>query len=320
MPPISEYAIQTNLLNKVYKGNKGQSSKHALKDFTINIRSGQIYGLLGPNGAGKSTFINILANLVLKTSGTAKILGYDIEKQKRDARSAIGIVPQELNLDPFFKPIEVLETQAGLYGVPKKERDSMGLLRTLRLEDQAYAYSRTLSGGMRRRLLIAKAMTHKPLVLVLDEPTAGVDIELRYELWDLIRELNNMGTTILLTTHYLEEAQSLCDHIGIINKGVLVADAPTQDLLKSLDKKQILIKVTNFDKQKELIINGVSSIELSQDGYIVISYQPSKINFFDILKELESQKITIIDIISKETDLEDIFLEFVREKKNKGQI
>tara|TARA_A100001011_G_scaffold66419_1_gene67461 strand:+ start:41332 stop:42282 length:951 start_codon:yes stop_codon:yes gene_type:complete len=315
MSHISEYAIQTNLLNKIYKGKKGQVSKHALRDFTISIKSGQIYGLLGPNGAGKSTFINILANSVLKTSGTAKIMGYDIERQKRDARSLIGIVPQELNLDPFFKPIEVLETQAGLYGVPKKERDSIGLLRTLRLEDQAYVYARTLSGGMRRRLLIAKAMTHKPLVLVLDEPTAGVDVELRHELWDLIRDLNREGTTILLTTHYLEEAQSLCDHIGIINKGTLVANAPTQDLLRSLDRKQILIKSSNYDGQKELKINSVGSIEFGQDGYISITYQPSKINFFNILQELENQNITIIDIISKETDLEDIFLEFVREKK-----
>ena len=282
---------------------------------TVSIESGTIHAIIGENGAGKSTFINILANLVVKTSGTAKILGFDIEKEKRKARSAIGIVPQELNLDPFFKPVEVLETQAGLYGIPKKDRDSMGLLRILGLEDQAYSYSRTLSGGMRRRLLIAKALTHKPRVLVLDEPTAGVDIELRHQLWDFVRELNSKGTTILLTTHYLEEAQSLCDHIGIINKGRLVANAPTKDLLDSLDRKQISIKADVKQKDINIEIDGVSSVEKSQDGYIDITYQPSKTNFFDILQQLENQDISIIDIISKETDLEDIFLEFIRENK-----
>ncbi|MGB0574237.1 MAG: ABC transporter ATP-binding protein [Hyphomicrobiales bacterium] len=314
---MTELAIETNLLNKIYKSRNGSSQKHALIDFSIQIKKGQIFGLLGPNGAGKSTFINILANLVVKSSGTAKINGFDIEKQKRKARSAIGIVPQELNLDPFFKPIEVLETQAGLYGVPKKHRDSMGLLSRLGLSDQAYSYSRTLSGGMRRRLLIAKALTHQPSVLVLDEPTAGVDIELRHQLWDFVRELNQQGTTILLTTHYLEEAQELCDQIGIINKGKLVANAPTQELLKSLDRKEILIKADIKNPNSEIKINGINSIKANQDGYLQIIYRPSAINFFDILQQLESQKVSIIDIISKETDLEDIFLEFVRGQKNR---
>ena len=314
---MTELAIETNLLNKIYKSRNGSSQKHALIDFSIQIKKGQIFGLLGPNGAGKSTFINILANLVVKSSGTAKINGFDIEKQKRKARSAIGIVPQELNLDPFFKPIEVLETQAGLYGVSKKHRDSMGLLSRLGLSDQAYSYSRTLSGGMRRRLLIAKALTHQPSVLVLDEPTAGVDIELRYQLWDFVRELNQQGTTILLTTHYLEEAQELCDQIGIINKGKLVANAPTQELLKSLDRKEILIKADIKNPKSEIKINGINSIKANQDGYLQIIYRPSTINFLDILQQLESQKVSIIDIISKETDLEDIFLEFVRGQKNR---
>lgn len=316
---MTELAIETNLLNKIYKSRNGSSQKHALIDFSIQIQKGQIFGLLGPNGAGKSTFINILANLVVKSSGTAKINGFDIEKQKRKARSAIGIVPQELNLDPFFKPIEVLETQAGLYGIPKKDRDSMGLLSRLGLSDQAYSYSRTLSGGMRRRLLIAKALTHQPSVLVLDEPTAGVDIELRHQLWDFVRELNQRGTTILLTTHYLEEAQELCDQIGIINKGKLVANAPTQELLKSLDRKEILIKADIKNPKSEIKINGINSIKANQDGYLQIIYRPSLINFFDILQQLESQKVSIVDIISKETDLEDIFLEFVRGQKNRDQ-
>lgn len=314
---MTELAIETNLLNKIYRSKNGNSRKHALVDFSIQIKKGQIFGLLGPNGAGKSTFINILANLVVKSSGTAKINGFDIEKQKRKARSAIGIVPQELNLDPFFKPVEVLETQAGLYGVPKKDRDSMGLLGRLGLSDQAYSYSRTLSGGMRRRLLIAKALTHQPSVLVLDEPTAGVDIELRHQLWDFVRELNQQGTTILLTTHYLEEAQELCDQIGIINKGKLVANAPTKELLKSLDRKEILIKADIKNPESEIKINGINSIKANQDGYLQIIYRPSKINFLDILQQLESQKVSIIDIISKETDLEDIFLEFVRGQKNR---
>lgn len=312
---MTELAIETNLLNKIYKSRNRSSNKHALIDFSIQIKKGQIFGLLGPNGAGKSTFINILANLVVKSSGIAKINGFDIEKQKRKARSAIGIVPQELNLDPFFKPVEVLETQAGMYGVPKKNRDSMGLLSRLGLSDQAYSYSRTLSGGMRRRLLIAKALTHQPSVLVLDEPTAGVDIELRHQLWDFVRELNQQGTTILLTTHYLEEAQELCDQIGIINKGKLVANAPTQELLKSLDRKEILIKAVIKNPKSEIKINGINSIKANQDGYLQIIYRPSMINFFDILQQLESQKVSIIDIISKETDLEDIFLEFVRGQK-----
>ncbi|MFL2836685.1 MAG: ABC transporter ATP-binding protein [Hyphomicrobiales bacterium] len=315
MNQTSHYAIETNQLNKVYQPKNKKLAKHALIDFSIKIEPGQIYGLLGPNGAGKSTFINILANLVIKTSGNAKILGFDIEKDKRKARSAIGIVPQELNLDPFFKPVEVLETQAGLYGIQKKDRDSMGLLKILGLEDQAYSYSRTLSGGMRRRLLIAKALTHKPRVLVLDEPTAGVDIELRHQLWDFVRELNSKGTTILLTTHYLEEAQSLCDHIGIINNGRLVANAPTRDLLDSLDRKQISIKSDMKQHHLNIQIEGVSTVEANSDGYIDITYQPSRINFFDILKQLENQNISIVDIISKETDLEDIFLEFIRGDK-----
>ena len=191
----------------------------------------------------------------------------------------------------------------------------MGLLKILGLEDQAYSYSRTLSGGMRRRLLIAKALTHKPRVLVLDEPTAGVDIELRHQLWDFVRELNSKGTTILLTTHYLEEAQSLCDHIGIINNGRLVANAPTRDLLDSLDRKQISIKSDMKQHHLNIQIEGVSTVEANSDGYIDITYQPSRINLFDILKQLENQNISIVDIISKETDLEDIFLEFIRGDK-----
>jgi len=304
----TKFAIETKSLNKIYRNKRSSVNKHALKDVSIEIEHGQIYGLLGPNGAGKSTFINILGNLVLKTSGVAKIWGYDIEKNPRNARSAIGIVPQELNLDPFFTPIEVLETQAGLYGVPKKERYSMELLKTLRLEDQAHAYSRSLSGGMRRRLLLAKAMTHRPPVLVLDEPTAGVDIELRHQLWEYVKRLNKEGTTILLTTHYLEEAQSLCDRIGIINHGKVVADAPTKDLINSLDRKQVLIKMEKPLKICPFLSN-VTEVTLNEENTLNIIYQPSKTDFNFILSQLRDKKINIKDIITKEADLEDIFLE-----------
>ena len=304
----TKFAIETKLLNKTYRNKKSSTNKHALKDVSIEIEHGQIYGLLGPNGAGKSTFINILGNLVLKTSGMAKIWGYDIEKNPRNARSAIGIVPQELNLDPFFTPIAVLETQAGLYGVPKNERHSMELLKTLRLEDQAHAYARSLSGGMRRRLLLAKAMTHKPPVLVLDEPTAGVDIELRHQLWEYVKKLNKEGTTILLTTHYLEEAQSLCDRIGIINHGKVVADAPTKDLINSLDRKQVLIK-TEESLNVCPSLDGVTEVTLDEENILNIIYQPTKIDFNYILAQLQDKKINIRDIITKEADLEDIFLE-----------
>src|SRR6188508_29661 len=212
-------AISIEELEKTYAGGK-----RALEGVSLEVPRGQIFGLLGPNGAGKSTMINILAGLVNKTGGSATIWGFDIDAHPRNAKASIGVVPQEIIFDPFFTPRETLEIQAGLYGVPKADRHTMELLRAMRLEDKADAYARTLSGGMKRRLLVAKAMVHSPPILVLDEPTAGVDIELRQQLWDYVKRLNREGVTVVLTTHYLEEAEQLCDRIAIINHGRLITN------------------------------------------------------------------------------------------------
>src|SRR6056297_3743570 len=228
---MPENAIEVRGLRKVYAGRGGTAPKEALKGIDLDIPAGSIFGLLGPNGAGKSTFINILAGLVVKTSGTVRIWGFDQDVNPRQSRASIGVVPQELNLDPFFAPRAALEVQAGLYGVPKSQRRSDEILRLVGLEDKAEAYARTLSGGMRRRLLLAKALVHTPHVLVLDEPTAGVDIELRQMLWENVRRLNREGMTVILTTHYLEEAEEMCDEIAIINQGDLVARDSTANLL-----------------------------------------------------------------------------------------
>ncbi|WP_420141900.1 ABC transporter ATP-binding protein, partial [Sphingomonas sp.] len=235
---MSDAAISLRNLSKTYKGGK-----QALTDVTLDVPAGQIFGLLGPNGAGKSTTINILAGLVTKTSGSASIWGFDIDAHPRNAKRSIGIVPQEIVFDPFFTPYEVLELYAGLYGVPKGQRRSMELLRAVYLEDKAHAYARSLSGGMKRRLLVAKALVHNPPVLVLDEPTAGVDVELRQQLWEYVRALNAGGTTVVLTTHYLEEAEELCDRIAIINHGRVVANRPTRELLATAQEKAVSVTV-----------------------------------------------------------------------------
>src|SRR5499426_883850 len=235
---LADDAVAVRGLNKIYGGQSGGTP--ALIDIDLAIPRGSLYGLLGPNGAGKSTLINILAQLVIKTSGTATIWGIDIDREPRAAAAAIGVVPQELNIDPFFTPRELLELQAGLYGVPKAERRTMEILGAVGLADKEKAYTRTLSGGMRRRLMVAKALVHNPPVLVLDEPTAGVDVELRQQLWSYVRKLNANGTTVLLTTHYLEEAEQLCDRIAIINHGRVIAFDTTQALLRRLDSKELV--------------------------------------------------------------------------------
>ena len=247
-------AIEVSSLRKIYSGVEG-SPKEALKSLNLTVPRGAIFGLLGPNGAGKSTLINILAALVVKTSGSARILGWDIELHMRRARESIGVVPQELNLDSFFSPREVMDLQAGLYGVPKRQRQTMEILEALGLEDKADIYSRSLSGGMRRRLLVAKALVHSPPVVVLDEPTAGVDVELRQSLWEYMKMLNDAGTTILLTTHYLEEAQEMCDEIAIINHGEIVAQDSTSALLARLDRKEVRITV---DRDLNALPDGLS--------------------------------------------------------------
>lgn len=314
--PISapDSAIEVKNLSKTYKSAFGQPEKIALDNVSLSIPRGSFFALLGPNGAGKSTFINILAGLVMKTSGDAKIWGYDIEDQMRAARRAIGIVPQELNLDPFFTPRELLEVQAGLYGVPQSMRRTDEILDAVGLADKANSYARTLSGGMRRRLLVAKAMVHSPKILVLDEPTAGVDIELRMQLWDYVRELNRMGTTVLLTTHYLEEAEELCDKVAIINKGNLIACDETKTLLNKMDAKELIITVAEtLEKAPDSLRGFGYNVTLLPGNSLSFQYSPSKVEIAKILELVSEAKLTITDLTTKESDLEDLFLRLTRE-------
>jgi ABC-2 type transport system ATP-binding protein len=304
---LSQNAVEIRGLSKTYAADAGQPPKVALKDINLDIPAGSFFGLLGPNGAGKSTLINTLAGLVLKTSGSAKICGYDIETEMRQARTAIGVVPQELNIDPFFTPRELLDLQAGLYGVPKKDRLTNEILDAVGLQDKCDAYPRTLSGGMRRRLLVAKAMVHRPRVLVLDEPSAGVDIDLRRQLWVHVKELNAQGTTVLLTTHYLEEAEALCDRIAIINHGELIACESTSTLLQRLDAKQMMITV---DQDVPTLPEALSSFNIEQKSsrQLIFRYSPSKTNSGEILTAIQNAGLGILDLATKEVELEDIFL------------
>ena len=305
--PLPDYAIKIDGLNKTYSGNSLQPAKEALIDINLNIPRGSFFGLLGPNGAGKSTIINIMAGLVIKSSGEVKVWDYDIEKEMRQARSSIGIVPQELNIDPFFTPREVLETQAGLYGVPKSERRTDEILSAVYLTDKADSYARSLSGGMRRRMLVAKAMVHSPPVLVLDEPTAGVDVELRQQLWSYIRGLRDQGTTILLTTHYLEEAEELCDQIAIINHGKLVTSQKTEDLLRSLDSKEFIVTLDIPLTEIPEKLNKFN-VELDKDGKLIFRILPTKVPVESVIDSIRAAGYKIMDLSTKESDLEDIFL------------
>ena len=309
--PESGLAVDIRGLTKVYRGGRHSPEKTALNAVDLEIPQGSLFGLLGPNGAGKSTLINILGGMVNKTSGDAEIWGIDITRHPRQSRSAIGIVPQELNIDAFFTPREMLDVQAGLYGVPKRERRTEELLAAMGLTDKAEAYSRTLSGGMRRRLMVAKAMVHDPPVLVLDEPTAGVDVELRMQLWDQVRALNRQGTTVLLTTHYLEEAEELCDRIAIINHGEVIACDTTQALLKQLDRKVLTIVLTEdlADLPPALV---AQSAELQSPRRLVVSYRPSQTRIRDILDAVRDSGLSIADLSTQESDLEDLFLELTR--------
>ncbi len=303
----TKYAIAARGLRKTYAGNKKSPAKEALKGIDLSIEQGTIFGLLGPNGAGKSTFINILAGLVRKTEGSVSVWGFDIDKNSRQARASIGIVPQEINMDVFFTPKEALEIQAGLYGVPKEKRRTMEILNALGLGDKADAYVRQLSGGMKRRLLMAKAMVHSPPILILDEPTAGVDIELRKQLWDYVLELHASGVTIVLTTHYLEEAQELCKEIAIIHEGDVVACEPTEKLVASLDQKTLM--VTPVSEITALPDLGAYKAELKSDGRLAIPYQPSKAQVAEILEKVSAAGIGVKDLSTVESDLEDVFLE-----------
>ena len=316
---LPDYAIEIKNLNKTYAGNSIQPPKEALIDINLKIPRGSFFGLLGPNGAGKSTIINIMAGLVIKSSGEVKVWDYEIEKEMRQARSSIGIVPQELNIDPFFTPREVLETQAGLYGVPKSERRTDEILTAVRLLDKANSYARSLSGGMRRRMLVAKAMVHSPPVLVLDEPTAGVDVELRQQLWSYIRELQEHGTTILLTTHYLEEAEELCDQIAIIDNGRLVTSQKTEDLLQSLDTKELIVTVDSpLTKIPEKLAKF--NVELIKNNKLVFRVTPTKVPVENVMDAVRAAGYKIIDLTTKESDLEDIFLLMTSKNKEGNNI
>ena len=304
-PP--EFALEARGLEKVYPARKAAPAKRALKGIDLAVPRGSIFGLLGPSGAGKSTFINIFAGLVTKTSGTARIWGVDIDRRPREARAAIGVVPQELNMDVFFTPFETLELMAGFYGVPKAERRTTAILEAVGLSDKKDAYVRQLSGGMKRRLLVAKALVHNPPVLVLDEPTAGVDIELRRQLWDYVLELNRQGVTIVLTTHYLEEAQELCDQIAIVDHGEVVACEPKESLLKRLDRKTLVIVPAEplaavpagFEDQDAVI---------RPDGALAISYRFGEASVARMIETFHASGARIADLRTEEADLEDVFL------------
>jgi ABC-2 type transport system ATP-binding protein len=295
-------AIEIRDLTKVYKGGK-----RALDNISLSIPRGQIYGLLGPNGAGKSTTINILSGMVNKSSGSASIWGFDIDANPRNAKNSIGIVPQEIVFDPFFTPFETLENQAGFYGVPKEKRRSMELLRAVHLEDKAHAYARTLSGGMKRRLLVAKAMVHSPPILVLDEPTAGVDVQLRQQLWAYVKELNALGVTIVLTTHYLEEAEMLCDRIGIINHGRLITDKPTRELVNMAQEKVVQVTV---DRDVTVAPDApcFEKVELTGDRTLTITYMKDRANAGQVLSAVQASGLAIVDVVTRDPDLEDVFL------------
>nr|WP_262693613.1 ABC transporter ATP-binding protein [Kordiimonas aquimaris] len=310
---MTKNAIEIKGLKKIYKGSGGGEDKLALKGIDLNIPQGSMFGLLGPNGAGKSTTINILAGLVNKTEGAASIWGFDIDANPRNARANIGVVPQELMFDAFFTPREMLEVQAGLYGVPKAERRTEELLSAVHLLDKADAYSRSLSGGMKRRLLVAKALVHTPPVLILDEPTAGVDIELRQQLWDYVRELHARGTTIVLTTHYLEEAEELCDTIAIINHGDVVCCEPTEQLLKRIDEKEIIITLSDKLSEIPAALNAFKS-HMKGDYQLAVQINQTDANVGQVLAAVQQAGLTITDIATDETDLEDIFLQLTSAK------
>ena len=300
-------AISIRNMVKRYAAGGNAPPKLALDDVSFDVPQGQIFGLLGPNGAGKSTLINILAGLVMKTSGSAEIWGFDIDKDVRNAKRSIGIVPQEIVFDPFFTPFEVLENQAGLYGVPKLQRKSMELLRQVHLADKAGAYARTLSGGMKRRLLISKALVHTPPVIVLDEPTAGVDVELRRQLWELVSELNARGVTVVLTTHYLEEAEELCDRIAIINHGKLIANKPTRELVE-MAREKVVVLTLDQNVAKLPVSPAFLKCEAAGERTLEITYDKDRTNAGEVLGEVQKQGLTIIDVTTREADLEDVFV------------
>ena len=304
-------ALTVENLTKVYLDSKTKKENKALSNLNFNVKQGEVFGLLGPNGAGKTTFLSILGGTVTKTSGSVNVWGFNLDKNPRQVKASIGIVPQEVNLDAFFSPHKLLELQAGLYGIKKKDRITDLILKMVALEDKANAYSRSLSGGMKRRLLIAKAMVHQPPILILDEPTAGVDVELRNILWKNVKELNKEGVTIILTTHYLLEAQEMCDRIAIIDKGNLVALDTTQKLLERIQTKKINFMVKDVDINKSLVIRGIK-LKIISKNLISATYEKGSLNFREIINYLNQNEIKIEDISTEEGDLEDVFVQLTK--------
>jgi len=297
-------------LNKIYS-NKSNKDLQALNNLNLDVQQGEIFGLLGPNGAGKTTFINILAGTSIKTSGDVNVCGFNLDKNPKQVRASIGIVPQEVNLDPFFSPKKLLELQAGLYGVKKKDRITDTILKLVSLDKQANSYARSLSGGMKRRLLIAKALVHQPPIIFLDEPTAGVDVELRKNLWENVKLLNNQGVTIILTTHYLEEAEQMCDRIGILSKGNLVALDSTRNLLNKIQTKKVTFKLDKLIQIKNDQLNSLKILSIN-DNDITVSYEKNRIKIEEIIKLIQNEGIKILDITTDDADLEDVFLGLIK--------
>ena len=297
-------------VNKIYSKNTSNAVK-ALDNLNLEVKEGEIFGLLGPNGAGKSSFINILGGTVIKSSGHINVWGFDIDENPRQVKASIGIVPQETNIDPFFTPYDLLELNAGLYGIRKKDRITNTILKLVALDKQAKSYSRRLSGGMKRRLLVAKALVHQPPIIILDEPTAGVDVELRKNLWDNIKLLNKQGVTIILTTHYLDEAEKMCDRIGILNKGTLVALDSTKNLIDRIQFKKVIFKLGS-----KLEINDFNLVSLNiisnDKNNLIVSYDKNKLQMDQIINVINNQDIKILDISTEDGDLEDVFVSLTK--------
>ena len=308
---MSKNALTVENLTKIYSNSKSKKENKALNNLTFEVKEGEVFGLLGPNGAGKTTFLSILGGTVIKSSGNVNVWGFDLNKNPRQVRASLGIVPQEVNLDAFFSPKKLLELQAGLYGIKKEDRITDLILKMVALEDKANAYSRSLSGGMKRRLLIAKAMVHQPPILILDEPTAGVDVELRNNLWNNVKQLNKEGVTIILTTHYLLEAQEMCDRIAIIDKGNLVALDTTKKLLERIQTKKINFKVGDVDLNKTLSMKGIK-FKIISKNLITASYEKSSLNFGEIVSYFNQNNIKIEDIATDDGDLEDVFVQLTK--------
>ena len=308
---MNKFALAVENLTKVYSSPKTKKHNKALNDLSFEVRQGEVFGLLGPNGAGKTTFLSILGGTVIKTSGKVNVWGFDLDQNPRQVRASVGIVPQEVNLDAFFSPKKLLELQAGLYGISKENRITDLILKMVSLQDKANAYSRSLSGGMKRRLLIAKAMVHQPPILILDEPTAGVDVELRNNLWENVKALNKEGVTIILTTHYLIEAQEMCDRIAIINKGNLVALDTTEKLLERIKTKKINFKVKNIELNKNLMMKDIN-FKINSENSILVTYEKNSLDFGEIINYLNRNNIKIEDISTEDGDLEDVFVQLTK--------